>query len=122
MLRDGTSKIVQSHEQRQLRGTPVEVLHLNDGKAIVIAHNALAVYKSAAAIDDDFGQGLLDICDLPPDVFPSGNAPKLIEHNAGFVGLSHDRALLILPNGIKMYANKNDALYNRSAIANLKLQ
>jgi len=117
-----STDIVKSIEGANLHGQHVEIVHFFDGKALVLGYNAIALYKNAATITDQLGNGLIAMAELAPqDYFDTDNAPWVVEHAAGFVGFSCGRALLILPKAIKLYATKQDALNNAPAIAELPL-
>ena len=69
MILEGNTDIILSCESLRIKGEEIAILNLADGKAIALSKNAIAVYTNVSAIHNDFGQGLLDMADLPPNIF-----------------------------------------------------
>lgn len=102
-------------------GSNVELLHFRDKKILAVSRSSLAFYQSQAGLHDDFNQGLLASCDIPPEAQIQAQDKFVHEYKAGYVGLSDNKALLITPVAIQLFHNKTDALYNRDQICRLDL-
>ncbi len=120
MLSEGKANIIKSIERAELSGQTVEILHFFSGQALVLAHQAIAFYNDAAAIEDPLGKGLISMAELPAGRgLPETEPHWVAEHAAGFVGLFDGRVILILPNAIRLFADKSDALRNRNLMVEL---
>lgn len=118
MILQGDSDIIQRCEW--LPDSQMQQLLFRNGSVLVISSEALAYYKSIEAISDPLGNGLVELVELSSPVHPSENG-FVLEYRAGFVGLTDDFVLLITPNDIQLFADKNDALRNQNEIARLQL-
>lgn len=121
MLLQTTSDLIIATHGLRLNGTEqVELAELQNGLVLVIASQALAMYRSKDAVGDLLGNGLLASVDLPCSlVLEQGHFIK--EHRAGYVGLYGDFVLLITFNDVQLFACKQDALNNRNELARLSL-
>ena len=118
MILEGDSDIIQQCQWHGDKG--LQYLTFRNGSVLVISENALAFYKNEAAIYDPLGNGLLEMAELAePLVF--GDQGFVTEYRAGFVGLANEMAILITPNDIQLFPNKESALRNQNEIARLKL-
>jgi len=118
MILEGDSDIIQRcewHEASQL-----QYLTFRNGSVLVISADALAYYKDEASIADPLGNGLLEMSDLDSPI-EFNEQGFVTEYRAGFVGLVNDLAILITPNDIQLFPNKESALRNQNEIVRLKL-
>lgn len=121
-MQEGRVNVVSSVSTSQVNGQYIELLNLYDGRVVALSCNAIALYKNTDAVQDILGNGCLQIAEIPENhQLDSGLTPWVKETNAGYVGLNNDMVILILPNDIRLYLNKKDALNNFKAIASLKL-
>lgn len=120
MQKEGSSNIIETVNCTQLGGHYVEILQFFNGKALVLDQHAIAIYKSAEAVADPLGNGLIDCVDMTGKPWLSvEDAPWVLSHRAGFIGLKKDLCLLILPQDIRVYTSKQDALLNKNVVASL---
>lgn len=125
MLLESNTNMVQSVEPSNLPSASdgvsyIEILHFVDDKALVISHNAIALYRDASAISDPLGNGLIQMSTFPQGLrFSPDNTPWVIHHVSGFIELVNHHIVLILPNAIRLYSSKEDALKNRNIIVEL---
>ncbi|MFT6261460.1 MAG: hypothetical protein ACJA0E_001279 [Bermanella sp.] len=97
-------------------------LTFRNGFVLILAVDAMALYKSADSIVDPLGNGLKDMVELKGSAkLVSASGGLVSSFTAGFVGLMDDKAILITPNDIQLFANKQDALYNRQELGRLEL-
>ncbi len=118
MIIEGDSDIITRCEW--LPEVARQQLTFRNGNVLVLSESVMAFYKSAAAIDDPLGNGLLDMVDLP-EALSANEQGFVVSYRAGFVGLADDKALLITPNDIQLFPNKECALRNQQEIARLAL-
>ncbi len=118
MILQGDSDIIQRCEW--LPEGQMQHLLFRNGSVLVISSEALAYYKSVEAISDPLGNGLVELVELT-SALQCGENGFVTEYHAGFVGLTNDRVLLITPNDIQLFTDKNDALRNQNEIARLQL-
>jgi len=125
MLIDSSTNMVESVEARYITSSSgdkyyAEILHFVGGKVLVISHNAIALYKSAAAISDPLGNGIIKLATLPDTIrFNMSDTPWVVRHISGFIELIDQYIILILPNSIRLYRGKEDALRNSNIILDL---
>ena len=123
MILSGSSDIIEKCEYFE---TGVQAhtqwLSFSNGLVLVLHKDFLALYKNAQVINDELGNGLMELVDLT-----EGNCLELSEqgfvseYRAGFVGLKDDKVILITPNDIQLFASKADALRNQNELARLQL-
>lgn len=124
MLFYGSSDIVSELESRPLNdGQPAERVHLKGGPVLVLSTSALALYKDASAPDDPLGNGLLALAKLDDAHQLTPQEGRFVsDHRAGYIGLCDGQAVLVTPVAIVLYANRDDALRNRNALARLAFE
>ncbi len=97
-------------------------LSFSNGLVLVLHQDYLALYKNALAINDELGNGLIELVDLTGVARLALSEQGFVsEYKAGFVGLKDDKVILLTPNDIQLFACKADALRNQSELARLKL-
>ncbi|MEY8205576.1 MAG: hypothetical protein RPR40_10955 [Bermanella sp.] len=97
-------------------------LSFANGLVLVLQRDCLALYKDARAVNDELGNGLMELADLAGAAcLALGEQGFVSEYKAGFVGLRDDKVILITPNDIQLFAGKADALRNCNELARLKL-
>ncbi|GGX73550.1 hypothetical protein [Saccharospirillum salsuginis] len=120
----GTSDIIESIQAEPLaNGTPAERLQLRGGPVLVLTEEAMALYRDADSPDDPLGNGLITLAELTGDhalVREDGHFVR--EHRAGYIGLMDDKAMLITPAAIQLFANRDDALRNQNELARLAFE
>lgn len=123
ILESSTSDIIKTIQAESLANQQqVEVIELYNGNAIVLSSNAMAYYKTVAAIQDPLGNGLQAIAEFAPEQqLPVDVTQWIVEYRAGYVGLIEDKVLLITPVAVQLFAHKADALRNQNEIARLDL-
>lgn len=123
MILSGSSDIVvtcEFFEEGMHKGC--QWLTFANGLVLVINAKFLALYKDAGSIGDELGNGLNMLVDLPEESHLQLTEQGLVsEFRAGFVGLTDEKVILITPNDIQLFRNKQDALNNRDEITRLKL-
>ena len=121
MLIENTSDLIVRLEQRQLpSGINVDLAALQNGTVLAISADALALYRSFDAVGDALGNGLIASVTLP-HTLPAENDRLVLEHRAGYVGLTGGFVLLITLNDVQLFGSKEDALRNRNEMARLSL-
>jgi hypothetical protein len=123
MLIENTSDIVKSSTRLTLKnGEPVEALELINSQILVLAENGLSLYKDMASIEDPLANGLLHSASLADT-----NCLKLEEgrfmhmHRSGLIGLFDEKVILLTPNDIQLFPNRNCALRNQDEIVSFHL-
>ena len=123
MILSGSSDIVvkcEYFEEGAHQGC--QWLTFANGLVLVINTAFLALYKNESSIGDELGNGLNVLVDLPTESQLQLTKQGLVsEFRAGFVGLMDEKVILITPNDIQLFRNKQDALNNRDEITRLKL-
>ena len=123
MILSGSSDIIvkcEYFESGEHAGS--QWLTFANGLVLVVSSAFLALYKNESSIGDELGNGLNAMVDLPEDALLKLTGQGLIsEFRAGFVGLMDDKVILITPNDIQLFKNKQDALNNKDEITRLKL-
>lgn len=120
----GTSDIIESVEATPLaNGTPAERLLLRGGPVLVLTAEAMALYRDATGPDDPLGNKLIALAELAPEHrLALGDGHFIREHRAGYIGLMDDKAILITPAAVQLFANKDDALRNQNELARLAFE
>jgi hypothetical protein len=123
MLLEGSSDIIVRCEYiAEGAHTGTQWLTFRNGFVLVLAEDLMALYKDAASIGDPLGNGLKAMVELKDrSLLVRGNNGLVSSYSAGFVGLMDDKAILITPNDIQLFKNKQDALYNRQELGRLEL-
>jgi len=124
MLIENSSDIVLDSQLLTLEaGQKVETLSLINQQVLVLSENALSVYRSIESIQDPLGNGLLHSVALEGAAqlkqYDDGRFMQM--KKAGIVGLFDDKVILITPNDIQLFADRNDALRNQNELARLSL-
>lgn len=118
----GSSDIIVRREKFQLpSGVPCDALHFRNGLVLLISLNALALYKNAQSVFDPLGNGMLALEDIEDDLQADAEGNIVQEYQAGYVGLSGGKVILITPNDIQLFPNKEAALRNKNEITRIKL-
>lgn len=121
MILQSSSDLIVSHEPVLLRsGEPAHEAELINGKILLISSNALALYQKKGDFLDPLGNGCIRTIALPPESHLS-QSPFLLEHRAGYVGLSNGGVFLIGLNDIRLYTNSEDALKGQNELARMSL-
>lgn len=121
MLIENSSDLIVSVEPVTLSsGRAADAAQLINGTVLLIAADALALYRSREQIGDPLGNGLIRSVPLAQPL-AAENGRFLLEHRAGYVGLSGGYVLLITLNDVQLFAGKDDALHNRGELARLSL-
>ena len=121
MILEGSSNIIQRIERSIINSQQLELLYLSNHKVLAIGESSLALYKDMQSISDPLGNGLLHMANIENFRFEIEN-PVVLEHRAGYVGLAKEQVLLILPNAVKLFHSKNDALQGANSICTLPLE
>lgn len=120
MVFEGSSNLIESVESIEINGLYAESLVFYDGKALVIDQKSIALYKDTRAIQDELGNGLISMSAIPsPYMLDTTQTPWVSGHRSGFIGLTNECVLLILPNAIRLYESKQHALHNTNALSEL---
>lgn len=120
----GSSDIVEGVEQCTLpSGQAAERVRLRGGPVLVLSAGAFALYKHLAAMDDPLGNGLIRLQPLATEHYLACHEGRFVEqYKAGFIGLVDNKALLVTPAAVQLFANREDALRNRNQLARLDFQ
>lgn len=123
MVIEGNSDIVVRCEyKRDELNQAAQWLTFRNGFVLILQPSFMALYKDVQSIHDPLGNGLKAMVDIPETfALHETNNGFVSSFSAGFVGLADDKAILITPNDIQLFANKTDALHNRDEIARLAL-
>ncbi|VUD59118.1 hypothetical protein TDB9533_02595 [Thalassocella blandensis] len=121
MLLEGSSDIVRHIERSVINAQQIEILHLSNSTVLVIGEKSLALYKDSRSISDPLGNGLIQLVNIENFSFDIDH-PVVLEHRAGYVGLAREQVLLILPNAVKLFRSKSDALQGANSICTLPLE
>lgn len=123
MLIEHTSDIVKSSQLLTLKnGEQVEALELINSQILVLAENALSLYKDIASIEDPLANGLLHTASLAEDVSLKQEEGRFMQmHRSGLIGLFDDKVILLTPNDIQLFPNRNAALRNQDEILSFHL-
>jgi hypothetical protein len=123
MLLEGSSDIILKCEYMTSgahQGS--QWLTFRNGFVMVLTTDCMALYRDEVSITDPLGNGLKALADLKEgDQLLAAENGLISSFSAGFVGLNDEKAILITPNDIQLFANKTDALYNRDELARLEL-
>ncbi len=120
MVFEGHSNLIQAVETIEIRGTYAESLNFYSGMALVIGQKTIALYKNVPSIHDELGNGLISMATIPDQyTLDIDETPWVCEHQSGFVGFGNGLALLILPNAIRLYESKKQALKNSNVLSEL---
>ncbi len=119
MLIENNSDIVKSSEMLTLNhGEEVELLELINGQVLVLAENALSLYKNSASIEDPLANGLLHSVELAKEFYLLQEGGRYMQmQRSGLVGLFDDKVILLTPNDIQLFPNRAAALRNQDEIA-----
>ncbi len=121
MLIENSSDLIAAVEPITLaNGRGADVAQLINGSVLLIAEDALALYRSRAQVGDALGNGLIRSVGLPLPLVAE-NGRFLLEHRAGYVGLCGGLVLLITLNDVQMFRSREDALHNRGELVRLPL-
>jgi len=117
------SDIIQQRRLIELdSGEAAEALELRDGLTLILKPDAIALYRSLDSLFDPLGSGCMAYADLPAEQqLAWSNNQIMQEHEAGYVGLSEGKVLLITPNNIRVYQSKHNALHHIDPIGELIL-
>lgn len=109
--------IVARQEHRLTGKHPLSLLHFHRGQVLAIGADAVALYRDAGAVSDPLGNGLLGHQPIPLALRPQCDPLNgyIEEQRAGFVGLQGGAVLFIRPDGVALFASREDALHNRDA-------
>ena len=124
MLIENSSDIVSNDQQLTLlSGELVDALTLINSQILVLSENTLSVYRSLDSIQDPLGNGLLHTAALEgaAELQRGEDGRFMAMKKAGIVGLFDEKVILITPNDIQLFANRNDALRNQNELARLSL-
>jgi len=124
MLIENSSDIVSNDQQLALHsGELVDALTLINSQILVLSENTLSVYRSLDSIQDPLGNGLLHTVALQgaAELVRGQDGRFMAMKKAGVVGLFDDKVILITPNDIQLFANRNDALRNQKELVRLSL-
>lgn len=117
-----TDSIIAHTSCERLRQEPAQLLHLHNGMVIALSPHAMACFRSASAIHDPLGNGLLSFTELPEGVNIRFEQERCVStHSAGYVGLLDGKALLIAPFKVRLYPNNHDGLRGLNCLAELEL-
>ena len=123
MISEHSSAIVKELRPNTSRsGEPVELLIFGNDLTLAISAHALAVYRHPDCFNDPLGNGLVRTVDLPDDaVLQVDNGKLVAKIQSGCVDLHDGKILLILPNEIRLYPDRESALRNCNVLAQLPL-
>ncbi len=123
MLIENSSDIVKSSQLITLsHGEGIEALELINGQVLVLAENGLSLYKTITAIEDPLSSGLVQSAELESKFYLLVKEGHFMqEHRSGLVGLFDDKVILITPNDIQLFPNRNSALRNQDEIMSFHL-
>lgn len=118
MLIENTSDIVKaSHLLTLKNGQQVEALALINSQILVLAENALSLYKDIASIEDPLANGLLHSASLVEANRLKQEEGRFMQmHRSGLIGLFDEKVILLTPNDIQLFPNRNCALRNQDEI------
>ena len=118
MLIENTSDIVKSSHLLTLKNAEqVEALELINSQILVLAKNALSLYKDIASIEDPLANGLLHTASLEEAGLLKQEDGRFMQmHRSGLIGLFDDKVILLTPNDIQLFPNRNSALRNQDEI------
>ena len=118
MLVESTSDIVKSSQLLTLKNAEqVEALELINSQILVFSENALSLYKDIASIEDPLANGLLHTASLEESVRLKQEGGRFMAMNrAGLIGLFDEKVILLTPNDIQLFPNRNCALRNQDEI------
>lgn len=120
----GSSDIIESvHPEPLTNGTPAERLQLRGGPVLVLTERAIALYRDAQSPDDPLGNGLIALTELKEsDGLKMEGTGFVKEYRAGYIGLHDDKAMLITPVAVQLFANREDALRNQNELARVAFE
>ena len=126
MLIENTSDLIRNISQVTLsNGAQADAASLINDTVLVVAADALALYRTVEQVGDPLGNGLIrsvPLTDILDEPLPANEAGRFIaEHRAGYVGLAGGRVLLITLNDVQMFSSKEDALRNHNELVRLSL-
>ncbi len=114
--------VVDTRSEATANGEPVELLMFRNELTVAVSAVALAVYRAPHYFGDPLGNGLINAVDVPPGQELAVRDGRLVAGiRSGCVELMDNKILLILPNEIRLYPNREAGLRNRDLIATLLL-
>lgn len=120
----GSSDIVEGVEQCTLpSGQAAERVFLRGGPVLLLSEGAMALYRHLEAVGDPLGNGLIQLQPLTGEHQLACEDGRFVEqYKAGFIGLMDNKALLVTPAAVQLFANREDALRNRHQLARLDFE
>ncbi|MEK9711256.1 MAG: hypothetical protein VW258_01705 [Thalassolituus sp.] len=120
MLIETTSDLIRSYSAVTLADgrEACEAVLINDN-ALVISADSIALFRRAGDCTSELSGGFMRSFDFSLNV--QLDSPFILDHRAGYVGLSTGAVLLIGLNDVRMYPGKADALRNQNCIGELSL-
>ena len=118
-----TSDIIKNVTSFQFKNAEkVQVLEFHDGKALILAKDAIALHKTRVSFEDPLADGCLGYVDLAPEHYLNWMDGSIIEeYTSGYICLKDQRGILITPNAIQLFPGKQEALRNQQCLAKLIL-
>lgn len=114
--------VVETRRATTPAGEPVELLVFRNRLTLAVSSGALAVYRAPEFFGDPLGNGLVDSVDLPEGGELAEQEGRLVSGiQSGCVNLMDHKVLLILPNEVRLYPDREAALRNRAALVTLPL-
>lgn len=119
MLIENNSDIVRGSKILTLaQGEKVEALELINGQFLILAANGLSLYKNLESIEDPLANGLLHSVELEKGFYLKQEQGRFVQMTrSGLVGLYDDKVILLTPNDIQLFPNRECALRNQDEIA-----
>jgi len=123
-MNSGSSDIISTIDNRELdNGEMIQVLTLRDNKVLIITETAIGLYNNLEHFLDPLADGRLGYAELPDgQTLVWNNGAIVQEYNAGYIGLSDGKVILIAPNAIQLFSSKHNALRNIDAIVRIGLE
>lgn len=119
----GTSDIIKDVSCFQLvNSEKVQVLEFHDGMLLILAKDAIALYKSRSSFEDPMTDGSLGYVKLASEHHLKWTDDSIIEeYKSGYICLKDQRVILITPNAIQLFPGKHEALRNQQCLAHIIL-
>lgn len=123
MLIENNSDLVKSSQCLTLEhGEDIEAIVLINGQVLVLAQNGLALYKNIESISDPLANGLLHSAALDKQNYLLAEQGRFMQMNrSGLIGLYDEKVILITPNDIQLFPNRESALRNQGELASFHL-
>ncbi len=114
------AELIQEVKSGVIQGEEVTLIILKGDKVLAVSHNALALYKNEALLEDPLGSGLVSSADVPGSVWKK--KPEVVGYRSGLIEFEQGEVIFITPASFRLYPDKRSALHNHHLLSELPHQ